>query len=561
MAVPKFICANWSPDQTDCNKEGKYTCKNCRLILTDSTAVQTAKSLIGLITRLTPAWVLENRTPEFIRSGIVVMGEEKYLWGNVPALDVLKLASNEGESYGEDLRLLFAASGDLRNVIKTLTDLPVNYNQSVSVTINDRDFDVVARNIILTLVALVVDDRDKAIDCIIHIWYSALVRDSDIDILWNRVRPLVQEICEEVNSKPPGALLAKTWKFGNRSLRVVLEQSSWNRLLSYFRVPAGLTPEQAIKVRTNNTLDPSRQDYRDRHMSVLSPVQRIPFHKFRQDGLLLPFGMPRHEFNNPNPTLYQTPDSWPMPDSADPLNSWSLEDVLHTSSGPATADTYGKLYFHLRGVFGSFMHRISDAEVSFEFHHVDASYLPNRLQTGSFSRIDNANYAVLGVEHLRHRISGDTLYLMIPLLQPHTENPHATVITLFMNAIDQVMTDADRMQIIEHDSRIKKDLPRFLPQNTRPCSPYDPSIVKMVFAGGVIARHDHIFNRYQNGLHFREAGEAFGARMKKRHTIVDRWPCRLKLRPDQAGAQEEFDRCMRQGNTGKERFVEWKRME
>jgi hypothetical protein len=40
-------------------------------------------------------------------------GAEKYLWGNVPALDVLKLAENEGAEYAEDISLLFA--GELSN--------------------------------------------------------------------------------------------------------------------------------------------------------------------------------------------------------------------------------------------------------------------------------------------------------------------------------------------------------------------------------------------------------------------------------------------------------------
>lgn len=35
-------------------------------------------------------------------------GETKYLWGNVPAFDILNMASNEGENYANDLRLLFA---------------------------------------------------------------------------------------------------------------------------------------------------------------------------------------------------------------------------------------------------------------------------------------------------------------------------------------------------------------------------------------------------------------------------------------------------------------------
>lgn len=158
-----------------------------------------------------------------------------------------------------------------------------------------------ARNIIFLLVALVVENPDEAIDCITHLWYSTLVRDSDIDILSSHVRPLVNEICDKIQSKPSGALLAKSWTFGSRSLRVVLERSFWNRLLSYLKAPAGLTAEQSQKLRAEIVLASLRRDYRDRHMSFFSPAQRISFHGFRQDGLLLPFGMWRGDFVHPNP--------------------------------------------------------------------------------------------------------------------------------------------------------------------------------------------------------------------------------------------------------------------
>jgi hypothetical protein len=161
----------------------------------------------------------------------------------------------------------------------------------------------VARNLILLLVALVVQNSDEAIDCIIHLWYSALVRESDIDILNNQIRPLIQDVYEKVKNKSPNTILGKTWTFGSRSLRIVLEQTSWTRLLSFFDKPAGLTAKKASKVRAENTLAHSRRDYRDRHMVYLPSSQRIPFHKFRQDGLLLPFGFPRHGFKKPNPCV------------------------------------------------------------------------------------------------------------------------------------------------------------------------------------------------------------------------------------------------------------------
>jgi hypothetical protein len=48
--------------------------------------------------------------------------------------------------------------------------------------------------------------------------------------------------------------------------------------------------------------------------------------------------------------------------------------------------------------------------------------------------------------------------------------------------------------------------------------------------------------------------------MKEKHSIIEKWPYRLKLRPGQPGAQEEFERRLRDGVSGKERYIEWKRV-
>ncbi|KAH8698962.1 hypothetical protein BGW36DRAFT_396585 [Talaromyces proteolyticus] len=557
MTATGFICANWGLEQTACKKEGRYTCKNCCLIIYCGPICQKShwshhkiecKSTVGKKT-WQPAWVLEKRTPAFIRTGIgVTLGAEKYLWGNVSAIDIVKLGSNEGDRYAGDLRLLFAASGDLRNVVKTISYLPSSYKHSLQVTINDRDFDIMARNVILLLVALVVEKSEDATDCIIHLWYSAVVRELDIEILHNRIRPLIED-------KPSGSLLAKTWTFGRCSLRIALKQSSWNHLLNLFNKPAGLTAEQAQRIRAANTLARSRRDYRDRYMSCLSPIQRICFNKFRQDGLLLPFGFPRHDFREPNPTFFQTADTWPMKDNADPLHGWSFEEVLNTTSGAATADIYGKLYFHIRELLHSFFHRISSSKISFQLLNLEASSLPDHLDSDSFSRIDVSNISDRGWLGI-HR----TLHLMVPLLQTPLQNPHATLITLFMNAVDETLTDGDKMKELTLHSRATKYLLRYRPPNGTKSSEYDAALIKFTVGRELVTPYDHIFDRFVKDFEFHKAGEIFGATMKEKHTIIEKWPYRLKLRPGQPGAQDEFDRCMRQGVSGKERYVEWKRI-
>jgi len=57
-----------------------------------------------------PACIRENRAPTFM-GGLPLThwgNITKYLWGNMPALDLLSLAQNEGIKHAQPLQLLFA---------------------------------------------------------------------------------------------------------------------------------------------------------------------------------------------------------------------------------------------------------------------------------------------------------------------------------------------------------------------------------------------------------------------------------------------------------------------
>ncbi|OTA07713.1 hypothetical protein A9Z42_0086210 [Trichoderma parareesei] len=472
----------------------------------------------------------------------------------MPAFDVLRLGSNEGNGYGKQLNLLFAASGDLRNVVKTLAEIPSSYNEPVTVTVNDRDFDIVARNAILLLIALVLDDMDEAIDCIIHIWYSALIRRSDLEILQQRIRPLIESVCAKVKGKQSTSILAKTFTFGQRSLRLVLQKSSWDDLLAYMSVPAGLTAEQANRIRVACTLAESRKDYRHRQWLMQSPSHRVAKERFRQDGVLLPFGSSRDEFQEPNPTLYQSIDIWPMKDASDPLSGWSPKDVEDTSSGPATADIYGKLFYFLRGLLRSFILQCSKLHISFRLFHLDFSDLNTHLEPNYFSRIEVSNVSDNGYVGI-HR----TVAMMAPLLQGPLVNRHATLITLFMNAVDDTMTQRDRLAAMSPQSQPTRRLLKYLPINGPPEGSYDPAIIKMSYARANVGRYDDVFDRFMKKMAFSEIEEFLSMAVKDKHTVIDKWPYQLKLRPGQPGAQEEFDRVLGACLSGTERYVEWRR--
>ncbi|KAF5713300.1 SET MYND domain-containing protein [Fusarium globosum] len=423
MATSSLPCANCSPDGTSFQNAGKSGCANCRLVVYCSSECQKAHWPLHKVhckspmnsENWRPEWVVQKRIPSFVPNNEVPtsssFGGDSWLWGSVPALDVLKLDANEGESYKGKLSLLFAASGDIRNVVKTIAQLPLGWDQPIDITMNDIDFSVVARNAIILLITFTAGDENEAIDCIIHIWYSSSIRKSDHAILEERIRPLIQTVCDKIKSKPADRVLGKTWTFGKRSLRLVLTKAAWDKLLSYATIPEGLTMERANQIRKAVTLAESHFDFLERHYLCAIPSHRVPQQRYREDGILQPFGAQRSEVTILNPTFFQPPFHWPIPGGLDPRDGWSPKDLEDTDNGPATSDIYGKLLTHLRFMLKSFMSRIANTNISFQLLNIEATKLLDQLEEGSFDRIEVSN--ISDSVHLGPHL---TVLVMSPLL-------------------------------------------------------------------------------------------------------------------------------------------------
>lgn len=89
-----------------------------------------------------------------------------------------------------------------------------------------------------------------------------------------------------------------------------------------------------------------------------------------------------------------------------------------------------------------------------------------------------------------------TIGLMMPLLQDPLINPHATLITLFMNVVDENITDQDRMADATSHSPTTKRLLKYLPlKGMAPINVSDPRVIKLSFARDNVATYDNIFDR------------------------------------------------------------------
>jgi endonuclease YncB( thermonuclease family) len=82
---------------------------------------------------------------------------------------------------------------------------------------------------------------------------------------------------------------------------MVLTQTQWLKLEKILDSSHDLTYEKTSKIRHAVVRAPERADYRDRWNSKEpTPFARVAKHRFREDGLLLPFGHSRAEFDTPN---------------------------------------------------------------------------------------------------------------------------------------------------------------------------------------------------------------------------------------------------------------------
>jgi hypothetical protein len=191
-------------------------------------------------------------------------------------------------------------------LVKTIADLPEDFAQSIRVTINDRDFGVVSRNVILLLFAFTSLDNGQPMpdiaENLIHIWYSAFLPADLIASLQRKVLPLIRSVCSGITGKTSDTVHKKKWtvQFG-ATLRLSLRKHEWLQLEQCLNNSQGLGLEEAKNIRAAKVLAPERLDYRERwYNKDTTPSMRLAKQQFREDGLLLPFGYPRVAIKSPN---------------------------------------------------------------------------------------------------------------------------------------------------------------------------------------------------------------------------------------------------------------------
>ncbi|KAJ5956141.1 hypothetical protein N7501_010420 [Penicillium viridicatum] len=495
-----------------------------------------------------PDWHTEDRDPTFFQmdpSELNSNADKMSWWGNMPALDLLKLDGNESQDASSKMHILLTSSHDIRNIVETVARLPDTYSGQCEIVMNGVSFGIFAQNIVLALTAFHFPPEEAA-PIMIHLWYSALIPTSVLTALQSKLLPLIEKVCSEVVLKRPKRFFKWAWKKNRSSLQLELLRDEWERLRYILRFPGRFSASEATRNRQDVMLADKRVDSLHRTLHAQPRYWRLSTMKFRRDGILLPFGCSRKEFDTPNPMIFSASRSWPMPDSTDPRSSWDIQEVCtgaHTANYPAKNDLYGMLFIHLRETFLRFCRQLTKRSITIRLISVDSLSLPGyfkKLEHPGFDRIEtyiNAEKEVLGIDI--------TLALNIPLLKPKIQNPKAMILVLFVCDIEE-MSSMDTMD--KDVARVARYLPE--PETT---DHNDADQMRRRRSSSFVCNVSKLFDLYKKAHNFDKIPEKYGVKMRGNNTIVAHWP----MRPGKNAPQEVFDLLEGSGATGFERYVEW----
>jgi hypothetical protein len=272
-------------------------------------------------------------------------------------------------------------------------------------------------------------------------------------------------------------------------------------------------------------------------------------------------------------TLYQSP-SWPLYDSASPREGWSTADYRPYAT-PAEGDDFGALFFYLSDVLRQFCARLRDLDISIKMFGIDATQLHQHVEAMSFDRIEvSLKHYRTAVRSCSRQVSNicDLAFLkpakcidsFYTLLKSKSENPHATLLLLFITEIAEISDthfDAKRvlMQDLQGCQRVEKYVatsPEFIAYAVR--HKFDnikqiehPDFDKRASNFRRLVDHDGMWKLFEDA-YVANAVHSYGLKIKNKHTIVKPWA--FKAWP--YATQEEFDHLRAGSTVGSERYLE-----
>ena len=192
-----------------------------------------------------------------------------------------------------------AACGDFRSVLKIVLELPSSYSGRLTLVLNDHNEVIMGRTIlILILLSLQDDTDDKAIDCAVHLWYSAFLTLDHVKFLRTRVMPVLEVLQLYLKHNGPDGQIP-TFGPGRVQVKVAAKSLDWTiRAVNN-------TLDKVVASITRNSLVWARPDIVERfYFNIRNKLhRRCSVQRYRQTGVLAYSATSVEKFEIPNPSV------------------------------------------------------------------------------------------------------------------------------------------------------------------------------------------------------------------------------------------------------------------
>ncbi|KAG6839948.1 hypothetical protein C0991_010143 [Blastosporella zonata] len=338
-----------------------------------------------------PRWIQEVREPRFHTSTCS---------SELPASDCLRLSHNETErdAMYRDFKLCFAASGDIRNLVRTVNSLPRGYRGKCHILLNDTDTIITNRNLVILYALLGSGPSiEESAEIATHLMYSSALPPGVAAYLRGCVQVIYGDRASEGKMSFQCAL--RTRGRGNffSMQSAMAMRRPMEMLLSSYELRRGQKSMRSI------VMDPEHVDDQDRVFANLQPAHRLALAHFRQKGVLAPFSLSTRGFTQPNRLMYTAGGDWLGHACMNPLKGWNVSDVLASGEkyGVASADIMGCLFFHVKQELMDFARRMKEFHVDLHLTQFSPQLLSKGISIGvlpaftegCFDRIETADLA------------------------------------------------------------------------------------------------------------------------------------------------------------------------
>ncbi|KAG8216799.1 hypothetical protein J3R82DRAFT_7047 [Butyriboletus roseoflavus] len=298
--------------------------------------------------------------------------------GNLPAVDIVNLKNNEKDKT-RDFSLAFAASGDLRNIVRAVNALGPDYKGRLHILLNDTSKAIVSRHIVLLLILGAMPNEAVAADIALHFWYSVFLPE---EYRLRILALLVLILQQHTDQTEPLSV-----NLGRRAKLTCLVPREITDHLLYTAGPT-LSTSQARDEYERVYATPARLDARNRALAGVKPCHGLAFMAFWRSGVVLPFSVASDHHTAPNVSLFSPCGAWLWDNVENPLASWDPNEIIKSGQahGAQPEDIYGCLYFYLADQLRTFAKRIRELDVTFRVFNTAAHTLAGDISDGQYTR-------------------------------------------------------------------------------------------------------------------------------------------------------------------------------